>query len=86
MTTDAVVGGKIRLLESIYDDGADHHPPGWLALHGEILIIRAVKVWKDEKDIEHTSLAVSHEDVTNSAFFIDEGEYELFQEQLELAI
>ena len=63
------VGDKIKLKKDIWDDGEDHHPPGWLAVKNEVLIVKAVR----EK-----SLAVAHDNVEdNSAFCIYEGEYEL---------
>jgi len=60
------VGSKVRLLKSIYDDGADYHPPGWLAKSGEVLIVKAVR---------GESLAVAHEG-NPGAFVIYPGEYE----------
>ena len=60
------VGGRIRLLKTIYDDGEDHHPPGWLAQAGEVLIVKAVR-----GDV----LAVAHEG-NPGAFVIYPGEYE----------
>ncbi len=62
------VGDKIRLTESIWDDGCEnHHPPCWLAMKGEILVVRRV----GEK-----SLGVSHEEITNNSFSVYPGEYE----------
>ena len=63
----AAVGDKVRLIKDIYDDGADYHPPGYCARRDEIVIVRVAR----EK-----SLAVSHEDVTDSAFVIYPGEFE----------
>lgn len=61
------VGEKVRLTKSIFDDGADHHPPGWIANAGELVII---------KEIFGKSLAVHHENVTDGrAFMIYQGEY-----------
>lgn len=62
------VGGRVRLLKSIYDDGEEHHPPAWLAMKDEILVIRAVH--------ETGALAVSHEQVTDRAFAVYPGEFE----------
>lgn len=59
------VGDRIRLLSSIYDDGADHHPPGYLAYHGEALIV---------KEVRGDVLAVAHEG-NPGAFTIYPGEY-----------
>lgn len=63
-------GSKIRLLTSIFDDGEDHRPPGWLAMKGEVLVVRRIIGGATEQ------IAVSHEDVTDSAFCICRGEYE----------
>lgn len=60
------VGDKVRLRKSIYDDGEDHHPPGWIAYHGEVLIV---------KEVRADSLAVAHEG-NPGAFTIYPGEYE----------
>ena len=65
-TAGLCVGGRVRLLKSIYDDGEDHHPPGWLAEAGEVLIVKAVR-----GDV----LAVAHEG-NPGAFTIYPGEYE----------
>lgn len=65
------VGDRVRLTTSIWDDGEDHHPPGWLAMKGEVLVIRKVGSPIMEE------IAVSHEDVTDSAFWICRGEYEV---------
>ena len=64
----AAVGDRVRLTKDIYDDGEDHHPPGYCARRDEIVIVRVA----GEK-----SLAVSHEDVTDSAFVIYQGEFEV---------
>ena len=60
------VGGRVRLLKSIFDDGEDHHPPCWLASAGEVLVVREVR---------QSSLAVSHEDVVDSSFTVYAGEF-----------
>lgn len=61
-----VTGDRVRLLTSIYDDGEDHHPPGWIAYHGEVLVV---------KDVRGDVLAVAHEG-NPGAFLIFRGEYE----------
>lgn len=65
--TPLAVGDKVRLTKSVWDDGADHHPPGWLAMAGEVLIVKAVR---------GNRLAVAHEGA-DGAFMIDANEYEL---------
>jgi len=71
------IGHRIKLLIDIFDDGEDHHPPGFIAFTGEILTIR--EFGKDNR-----FLSVSHNNVTDSTFRIYPGEFELIQEQLEL--
>jgi len=61
-----LVGSRVKLLKSIYDDGEDHHPPGYLAYHGEVLIV---------KEVRGDVLAVAHEG-NPGAFTIYPGEYE----------
>ena len=65
------VGGKVRLLTDIWDDGEDIHPPGWLGRKGEILIIRACT-----QSPRSNHISVSHEGVTDSSFRIFDHEYE----------
>lgn len=65
-TAGLCVGGQVRLLKSIYDDGEDHHPPGWIAQAGEVLIV---------KEVRGDVLAVAHEG-NPGAFMIYPGEYE----------
>jgi hypothetical protein len=60
------VGDSIILTTDIYNDGADHHPPGYCARKGETVIVRGIN--------DH-SIAVSHEDVTDSSFLIYPNEY-----------
>jgi hypothetical protein len=57
---------RVRLLIDIYDDGADHHPPGYIARKGEVLVVRTVR-----------ALCVSHEGVEHRQFVVREGEFEL---------
>lgn len=62
------VGDKVTLTKSIYDDGEDHHPPKWIALSGETVLIKTI--------YDNGKLAVHHEDVTDGrAFLIYAGEY-----------
>lgn len=66
--TDLKVGDKVELTQSIYDDGEDHYPPGYLGLKGDIVIIKTI--------YPHGHLAVHHEDVTDgSAFKVFKEEY-----------
>lgn len=64
--TDYQVGEKVRLTQSIYDDGPDK-PPGMVGKKGDVVII---------KEIFNRSLAVHHADVTDgSAFLVFRGEF-----------
>ena len=63
-------GAKVRLLKSIWDDGEDHHPPGWLAMSGEIVEVRSVG------NLDGESLVVAHEG-RDGGFLIRRGEFEL---------
>lgn len=61
------VGDKIRLLASIWDDGQDHHPGGWLGKKWDVLFVR--KIYSDNR------IGVSHEGAAGH-FIITTGEYE----------
>lgn len=65
------VGQHVRLLADIWDDGQDHHPPGYLARSGEVLIVRAV-------DTGHEMpLCISHEHITDRSFRVALNEISL---------
>jgi hypothetical protein len=63
------LGDKIRLLKDIWDDGEDHHPPGYCARSGEIVIVRRI-------DGHGGVVAASHENRIDNAFLVYPGEYE----------
>lgn len=46
------VGSKVQLIKDIYDDGEDHHPPGYIGYAGEIVEIK--QVHKDRLVVRHT--------------------------------
>jgi len=62
------VGNRVKLLKSVWDDGADHHPPGWYAREGEELIVREVEG-------NGSRIAVSHDGVLDSSFLIFPDEF-----------
>lgn len=63
------VNDKVRLLDDIWDDGQDHHPPGYLARRGEVLIVRS--------DVARTfPIYVSHEEITDNSFGVELSEIE----------
>lgn len=65
------VGKRVILLEDIWDDGEDHHPPGYLARRGEELIVRGY-------DPGHElPICVSHEEITDQSFRVKSTEIEL---------
>lgn len=60
---------KVRLLKDIWDDGGDgHHPPGYLARAGEIVVVRTVR--------EH-AIGVSHETVLDNTLVVFPDEFEV---------
>ena len=63
-------GSKVRLLRDIYDDGEDHHPPGYIAYSGEVVIVRSVG------NIDSESLVVAHEG-NKGSFVVYRGEFEI---------
>jgi hypothetical protein len=75
MSTDKLafkIGDRVRLMASIWDDGQDHHPPGYLAHEGEILIVRSVTPGQ-------WPIYISHEQVTDNSFGVNPGEIEAAQ-------
>lgn len=67
---DYTVGQRVRLLSDIWDDGQDHHPPGYLARRGEVLIVRGL-----DPGYEHPIL-ISHEPITDQSFRVALNEIE----------
>ena len=68
MDTIYKVGDKVRVLKDIWDDGDEsHHPPGYLAMAGEILVVRF---------LGKTSIGISHENRTDNYFWVERDEIE----------
>jgi hypothetical protein len=65
------VNDRVRMLTNIWDDGQDHHPPGYLAHKGEVLIVRSL-----DPGHEHPIL-ISHEQITDQSFRVAENEIEV---------
>lgn len=63
-------GDRVRMLTNVWDDGADHHPPGYFACKGEILVVRRA----DGKGT--FPLAVSHEHITDNSVGVHLNEVE----------
>jgi hypothetical protein len=64
-------GQRVRLLKDIWDDGQDHHPPGYLAHKGEVLIVRAF-------DRGHEfPVCISHKRITDKSFRVALDEIEV---------
>lgn len=57
------VGMSLIINKSIYDYGADHHPPGYIAYRGEVVIIRDI-------DCSGINIAVSHPHVKDNSFVV----------------
>jgi hypothetical protein len=69
------VGERVQLLVDIWDDGQDHHPPGYLARRGEVLIVRSL-------DPGHEfPVLVSHEEVTDRSFRVGLGEIRTWKQE-----
>lgn len=66
MTDTLTSNQRVRLLKDIYDDGQDHHPPGYCGRKGEVVLVRTM----------HT-IGVSHEGVDGSEFVVRAGEFEV---------
>lgn len=64
------IGDRVRLLADIWDDGQDHHPPGYLAHRGEILIVRAIDSGRE------FPVGISHKGRTDNYFRIALSEAE----------
>jgi hypothetical protein len=65
------VNQRVRLLADIWDDGQDHHPPGYLAHRGEILIVRRIDEGRE------FPYCVSHESVLDNHFRVAANEIEV---------
>jgi hypothetical protein len=67
---DVNVGDKVKMLSDIWDDGQDHHPPGYLARRGEVLIVRKL-------DPGHEfPVLISHKEITDQSFRVGVNEIE----------
>ncbi len=62
------IGSRVKLTQNIWDDGEDHHPPGWLAMKDEVLIVRS---------IGQTCISISHENILDNSFIAYSNEYEI---------
>lgn len=67
-------GSKVRLLKDIWDDGEEHHPPGYIARAGELVVVRSVG------NIGSKSIVVAHEGHKGGGFVIYNGEFEAMPE------
>lgn len=59
-----MVGQYVRLLKDLWDDGADHHPPGYLAHKDELLIVRKLR---GNRDGDMWPVYISHEGRTDNS-------------------
>lgn len=67
--SEFAVNDKVRLLVDIWDDGADHHPPGYLAHRGEIVFVRSTEP-------RTFPVYVSHEGRLDNSFGVELSEIE----------
>ena len=67
------VGDRLRLTSDIHDDGQDHHPPGYIAYIGDIVVVREIAHGGKGGERIH----VSHQDVTDKAFLVYPHEFEI---------
>lgn len=67
------IGDKLKLTQDIWDDGEDHHPPGYIAKAGDIVIVRKAGT---------SGIFVSHEDITGISFRVMIDEFDV-EEQLD---
>jgi hypothetical protein len=69
-----VLGGEYRLLKDVYDDGCDsHHPPGYMAVRGDMLTIREIRT----KGPDGLRFVVSHEGILDRGFIVFPNELKL---------
>lgn len=66
------VGDIVILTKNIYDYGDDHHPPGYIALVCDEVIVREIL----STNIE-TVITVSHKHIYNNSFVIKSSEFKL---------
>lgn len=68
------IGDKLQLTKDIWDDGDEnHHPPGYIGLKGEVVVVRRVAYGGKGGE----RVYVSHPDITDSSFLVYRNEFEL---------
>lgn len=77
------IGDKVKLLKDIWEDGDDHHPSGYIAKEGEILIVRNVV---EPESTSHFPIYISHEYITNKSFGVMPDEIEQIEESKDSTI
>lgn len=63
--TKATQRVRLRLAKDIYDDGADHHPPGYIAHKGDLVVVHSIQ-----------TAVVSHRGIGHG-FVVHDGDLEL---------
>jgi len=58
---------RVKLLKDVYDDGQDHHPPGYIARKGDVVVIHSIQ-----------TAVVSHTG-SGHGFVVHDGELDLMQ-------
>lgn len=71
------IGSSVRLLIDVWDDGADHHPPGYIARENEIVIVRGVSKTGGSDHSAGWPIQVSHAEVTDNYFRVARHEIEI---------
>lgn len=74
MPDSVYVGERGRLLVDIYDDGEDHHPPGFIGLKGQVVVVREIRQSLSGSKVRYI---VSHPEVTDNGFLVYPHEIEL---------
>ena len=62
------IGDRVRLTKDIWDSGEDHHPPCYLAMKGEVLIVREIGTI--------SSIGISHYGRNDNFFWVAKDEIE----------
>lgn len=70
------IGQRAKLTKDIYDDGEDHHPPGYLGLEGDIVEIREIRQRTADPEAE-VSYVVAHPEVKEGGFVVQPEEIQL---------
>lgn len=62
-------GTKLQVIRDIYDNGEDHHPPGYVSLTGDIVYAL--------RDSTSARVVVSHIEGSSTGFIITRDEFKI---------